>query len=197
MTGLPPAEDGSQNSADLTKPALTYRVISKVANSLVDTVLSHFWTTVLLAPVLSYLALWTTDFVPGPRELATTIARQNPFSARVVRPVGIESVKALGEGLEGQKARAIQIDVTGKLQPMPAGFSGVRVQYALGLIRSGRGATNAVSVRWALAGPNSDWLTCPEVALLYTSDRDLARQIAEQINNSLLASEAARELRCE
>lgn len=174
------------------------RLGGTLLKSLFDAVLSHVWGVVIVAlsPLLGYVALWQSDVVPGPKEIASRLTGSPPPSTIPSRSAGIAEVEAQGQGMSGDKARAIQVRVTGGLRRMPDSFGGVRVRYALGPIRSGRGATSATSVRWAIAARSTEWLICPDVPLTFTSEAALAEQIAKKINNSLLASEAGGKLQC-
>jgi hypothetical protein len=196
-TNSPQAPSGVAGPASQPRGFLG-RVFSKITGSLIDAILSHIWGGVIVAlsPLLGYIALWQTDVVPGPAEIVTILTDGRSRSVTPPRAEGIVEVKPQGDGLAGDKARAIQIRITSYLRPMPATFGGVRVRYALGPLRSGTGATSATSVRWALAARGTEWLICPDVPLVFTSERALAEQVASRINNSLLASETAGELQC-
>jgi hypothetical protein len=174
------------------------RIFGTLIKSLIDAVLSHIWGALILAlsPLLGYVALWQTDLVPGPREILANMTPSPPPAVVPARSSGIAEVEAQGEGLSGDKARAIQIRVTGSLRAMPESFGGVRVRFALGPIRSANGAASATSVRWALASGASEWLVCPAVPVTFTSERGLADDVAKRINNSLLASERGGKLQC-
>ena len=177
-------------------PGIVGRATTKIGGSLIDTILSHVWSTVLVTPILGYLALWQTDVVPGPAEIANRIGDARSKSVTTPRSIGIAEVKALGDGTSGEMSRAVQVSVTGLLRPMPEEFGGIRVQYALGPIKSGRGASSTTSVRWALAAKGGGWQICPDVPVSFTSQRSLAEAVASQINNSLLASETGGKLQC-
>lgn len=177
-------------------PGMMARVGSKIRSSLIDTILGHIWQLAVITPVLGYLGSWYAGLAPSPEQIVQRIGNSGSDQATPPRSLGIAEVKALGSDAAAQTARAIQVPLTGRLRPMPEAFGGVRVQYALGPITSGRGATSATSVRWALAATGTGWLTCPEVPVSFTSPRSLAEEVASQINNSLLASEIKGELQC-
>ncbi|QYU66258.1 hypothetical protein J4558_14810 [Leptolyngbya sp. 15MV] len=168
----------------------------KVRNKTGDVVLTEivslaFRTVVtLLLAAFGYGALVVTEIAPPPREIVATIRGDG------TRAEGIREVKAVGEGPSGAMASSLQLAITRKLRPVTADFGGVRIEYALGAITSGRGASSATTLRWALARSGSDWLHCPETPLSFTNRQALAAAIADQINNGLLASETAGVMQC-
>ena len=192
-----PKIPGGRAPGDATASSgLGARAGSKIGGSLVDTLHSSIWDKLLIAPLFAYGALWFADVAPSPVEIVGRIGETVDQSPTPHRSVGIAEVKALGDGASGALARAIQVQVTSRLRQMPDTFGGVRVQYALGPVTSGRGAISATSLRWALAAEGTDWRYCADVPLSFTAQRGLADQVASQINNSLLASETEGDLQC-
>lgn len=198
MTTNVPLPDQNSGSATQQRGGLLGWLGGTFGKTFVEAVFSHFWQVVILAlsPLAGYVALWQTDIVPGPRELAVKFGGAPRPTVTPSRSAGIAEVAAQGNGASGEKARAVQVRVTESLRAMPASFGGIRVRYALGPIRSGSGATSTTSVRWALAAEGRPWLICPDTPLTFTSERGLADAIAKRINNSLLASETGGQLQC-
>lgn len=192
-----PGTDALDGEAD--KPGLLNAAGIKLRDSLGDTLLSEVWMRFLIAPTLtalSYGGLVAVDIAPPPGKIVQAIRGGQTGADTPQRSVGITQVKAQGDGTSGSLARELQVPVTQRLRGMPEGFGGIRIQYALGAVTSGRGASSATSLRWALAARGTEWVYCDEVPLTFTSRQALGTQIASQINNSLLASETTGELQC-
>jgi hypothetical protein len=142
-----------------------------------------------------YGSLVIADVAPPPDEI---IDRIGPGSSKpVYRAAGVREVKAIAsDGRAGELARSIELKVTRGILPVSDQFGGVRIQYALSKIDSGRGALNRATMAWALSPSGGDWIYCPRTVVEFSNSQSLADKVAAHINNGISASNSSGVLQC-